>query len=535
MPDSEHTANEDAGSSGLTARNGATGVDPGGDPAGCMVSTLLQRTRDLAVVVDDAGRIRFANESWYEALGYQPEDLPRLHLRHLVPEDDLSRWLAWLSDEDRPQACHSIRVGWRTRGGRVLVLEGALCHCAAEPGEARLLGLFTLDDHTPRLPASLREAEAVLQLLAHHAPVGVFQTDAGGRLVRTNARWRKIAGLRHVEAPHGVWWQMVHPEDRTAVLDQWRSFQQYGHDFLGEFRVNTEAGETRHARVRAVRLLQRLPGGELAPAYLGVTEDVTEQRRLQDELVKARHILEQRVGERTAQLEAANAELMRFASVAAHDLKAPLRGVNNLAEWLIADHGEALSEEGRETCRLLQQRVTQMHRLIEGILEYTRLGTDAGIEARVSLGALLPHLVEVLSPPSHITIDLPAKLPEIQAVPEQLRQVFQNLIQNAIKFMDKPAGRIVVAVSRQTDGWLFTVEDNGPGIHQRYHRKIFEVFERLHRGGSTDSTGIGLAIVKRIVEGRGGRVWVESTEGQGTTFFFTWPDIQASRLAAVKV
>lgn len=251
--------------------------------------------------------------------------------------------------------------------------------------------------------------------------------------------------------------------------------------------------------------------------------DITDLKQAEEQIQTLNAELELRVRQRTHELEVANRELKDFAYVVSHDLKAPLRGISRLACWLTEDYAQALDEKGREMASLLIGRVTRMDALIDGILEYSRIGRILGETTRIDLNDLLPEVVDMLAPPSHIHVRIAADFPIIKADRFRLTQVFQNLIGNAIKFLDKPEGHIGVDVEETGDYWTFRVTDNGPGIDKKYHAKIFQIFQTLVPRDMQENTGVGLALVKKIVEFHGGTVWVESTVGQGSTFFFTLP------------
>lgn len=223
------------------------------------------------------------------------------------------------------------------------------------------------------------------------------------------------------------------------------------------------------------------------------------------------------------QLEAVNEELRHFAYVVSHDLKAPLRGIKLLAEWLHADCGERLGEEGAQNLLLLQNRADRMHNLIDGVLQYSRVGRIREETTAVDLTRLVPNIIDAIAPPEHVTIAIEGPLPTIACEQTRITQVFQNLLTNAVKYMDKPAGKIVVACEDQGDTWLFRVSDNGPGIEAKHFDRIFKIFQTLAPRDEFESTGVGLTLVKKIVELYGGAVWVESEVGQGSTFFFTFP------------
>jgi len=164
-----------------------------------------------------------------------------------------------------------------------------------------------------------------------------------------------------------------------------------------------------------------------------------------------------------------------------------------------------------------------MEGLIESILEYSRLGRIKGSIETVDAGALVENAVQMIGPPPTVSVTVLGRLPSIRCDRTRMQQVFQNLIGNAVKFIDKPVGVITVSCRDAGRMWEFAVADNGPGIDPRYHRQVFQIFQTLRDGDDKDSTGIGLTLVKRIVEIHGGTVWVESEPGEGSTFFFTVP------------
>jgi len=218
-----------------------------------------------------------------------------------------------------------------------------------------------------------------------------------------------------------------------------------------------------------------------------------------------------------------NEELSHFAYVVSHDLKAPLRGIKLLTEWLCTDYRHSLGEDARENLDLLQSRVERMHNLIDGILQYSRVGRTGDDVTEVDLEALLPNIIDTIAPPEHITIRVEGRMPVIEGERTRITQVFQNLLSNAVKYMDKPVGEVVVGCAEDADTWTFRVSDNGPGIEEKYFGRIFKIFQTLASRDQLESTGVGLALVKKIVEYYGGRIWVVSEVGKGSTFFFTFP------------
>lgn len=227
------------------------------------------------------------------------------------------------------------------------------------------------------------------------------------------------------------------------------------------------------------------------------------------------------------QVAAINEELTHFAYVVSHDLKAPLRGIKLLTEWLCTDYADQFDDEAKENLDLLQNRVARMHNLIEGVLQYSRVGRIKEDMVEIDLNTLLPEVIDAIVPPEHIAIRIDGPLPIVECEPTRITQIFQNLLTNAIKYMDKPAGQVVVACTENETDWTFSVSDNGPGIEEKHFDRIFKIFQTLAPRDEFESTGVGLTLVKKIVEYYGGRIWVVSEVGRGSTFFFTLPKRKA--------
>ncbi len=289
---------------------------------------------------------------------------------------------------------------------------------------------------------------------------------------------------------------------------------------------------------------------------LGVSLDITEQKKIQKELEAHRQHLEKLVEKRTLELEektekivkssqalthlledvnasrkelqkvnadytAANKELKEFAYIVSHDLKAPLRAISQLTHWIAEDYSHAFDDDGKMQMDLIIKRVKRMDNLIDGILRYSRIGRAREKQEHLDLNVLVAEVADTLAPPDTIQIKIEKKLPMLVGDPTRMRQIFQNLLGNAIKFMDKPHGIIRVGCKPHGDFWKFSVSDNGPGIDQKYYDKIFQIFQTLIPRDEHESTGIGLTLVKKIIELYGGSIWLESEPGTGSTFYFT--------------
>jgi signal transduction histidine kinase len=218
-----------------------------------------------------------------------------------------------------------------------------------------------------------------------------------------------------------------------------------------------------------------------------------------------------------------NEELDQFAHIVSHDLKAPLRGIDNVVTWIEEDHLTELSPKMREYLRLIKGRVNRAENLIRGILSYSRAGRETQEREEVNLKLLMDEIMETIQPKPGIRVIVDRDLPVIQAERIPLQQVLTNLISNASNYHDKSNGWIEVKFRKDPDHYEFTVADNGPGIAQVYHDKIFVIFQTLHERDTIESTGVGLAIVKKILTDRKQEIKIKSEPGKGSTFTFTWP------------
>ncbi|MGD0362372.1 MAG: ATP-binding protein [Bryobacteraceae bacterium] len=355
---------------------------------------------------------------------------------------------------------------------------------------------------------ALRDAEKArerFRFLAESMPQKIFTATPGGVVDYYNRQWTEYTGLTFAQMEGDGWKEYLHPEDVEPVFEVWTRSLATGEPFHAQQRVRRADGAYRWHLSRA--LAMRDPQGRIS-MWIGSNTDIHEQKEKEDELRRA------------------NEDLQQFAYSASHDLQEPIRNVAVYSEILAKRYSNLLDADGRQFLGFLTEGGRRLATLIDDLLAYTRAGVVESNMTAVDSSAVLGHAISSLAEAIReneavVTCDA---LPRVHMGESHLQQVFQNLIGNALKYRKEDPPRIHISADHQGAAWRFSVRDNGIGIDPHYKEKIFGVFKRLHRDQKYSGTGIGLAICQRVVERYGGRIWVESSPGQGATFFFTIPE-----------
>jgi PAS domain S-box-containing protein len=344
-------------------------------------------------------------------------------------------------------------------------------------------------------PTDLARSEAFYHSLFDLSPDGVVVTNIDGIILQANPRAAEIFEFDTPDEGIGrnVAELYVHPEERSVLLEQIAKYH----------RVEGQRRDMRTGQGKTITIVAstRLIDYDGRPCLLSVLRDVTERARLQQELVD-------------------------FAYSASHDLQAPLRTFEGYARWLLEDYGDVLDSTGRQLCEEIIADALHMKKLLDGLLEYSRIGrlhTEAvAVDVRKVIDRALHDLqLEILD--AGATIHVPESLPTVFYPEVRLTQVFSNLLSNALKFTTGHAPVVTIGCEDLSRYYRFTVRDNGIGIAPEHFERIFEIFKRLHTREEYPGTGAGLTIVKKIVESHGGQIGVESMPGEGSTFWFTVP------------
>lgn len=373
---------------------------------------------------------------------------------------------------------------------------------------ARVGATLTLSRMRREAADALRESEERYRLLSESVPQLVWSCDAEGRCDYLSSQWRAYTGVPEADQLGYKWLAALHPEDRDRTVESWRAAVEGRAEYDLEFRIRRHDGKYRWFKTRARSL--RSDSGTVAK-WIGTCTDIDNQVRTERALRRA------------------NQDLEQFAYSASHDLREPVRNVTLFSELLKKRYSARLDDEGEQFLTQVIEAAQRIHLLIDDLLAYARAAGSVDheekcepIDANVVLNKAISDLAASVRESGAEIVSEP--LPLVRIRETQLEQLFQNLIGNAIKYRKDRVGPCVrISAERAGEYWQFAVADDGIGIDPEYKTKIFGMFTRLHGRGKYLGTGMGLAICQKIIEGCGGRIWVESQLGEGAVFYFTLP------------
>ncbi len=341
---------------------------------------------------------------------------------------------------------------------------------------------------------------------------GIVTVDEKGLITTFNTAAGKLFGYDTEEIIGRNVAQLMAPEERENHISHVENASMQNSRIIGRNRVlwgYRKNGSMFPLELIITPLVQDGKGG-----FIGTIRDITE--RMQNE---------KKLALRSEELKRANSELERFVYVASHDLKAPMRGIDNLASWIEQDLDGTLDDETRENLTLLRGRVNRMEKLLDGLLEYSRIGRFDLEAEDTATREMLDDIVDYLSLPGGFSVEIPDDMPVLKTEIVSLEQVFRNLINNAVKHHDRDQGQIKIGWSGKAGYYEFTVADDGPGIAPEFHERVFTMFQTLKPRDEVEGSGLGLSMVKKEVEGHGGEIRIDSTAAtRGTTFRFTWKE-----------
>ena len=493
-----------------------------------LLSLVATHTTNAVIMSDAENRITWVNEGFTRLTGYSAEEaigqLPdQLLLSPLAEPHTLA---AIRASEDQATGFRG-EVLIRSKAGRDHWVD--LDKVPLRDTAGRLTGYIAVTlDITERKQAehALREKEERLALATLINGIGIWDWN----LVTGEMIWDdSMFALYHIHrkdftGTEEAWRKSLHPDDLARGDQEVADAIADKKPFDTVFRVVWPNGEIRH--IKAVAKVFR-DEKNTPLRMLGTNWDITSLMRAEAEIRSLNAGLEKRVAERTTKLELANKELEAFSYSVAHDLRAPLRAVDGFARMLIEEYATQLDENGQRMLNVIHDEGQRMGRLIDDLLAFSRISRQQTEPVPIDMQAMAQEVYNELrahEPGRTIQFELTA-LPTAFGTPVMIRQVWENLMSNSLKFTrQRPVSKIEIGtLGRKGADWVYYIKDNGVGFDMRHANKLFRVFHRLHSQPELEGTGVGLALVQRILQSHGGQIWAESAVDQGACFYFTLP------------
>lgn len=497
------------------------------------MAAIVASTDDSVIAIDVEGMVTSWNRGAERLFGYTAEEMLGRNINVLVPVDGEREHIRFLNTIRRGETLRHYECQRVTRDGRVIDISVTASPIRDHSGRIVGASKFARDiteqkrarEVLQQNRKALQDSEARLRLAVDTAELGMYERDLLTNKVTINETCRRIFGLATELPPPDVARRSVHPEDKERVLAAAaRAFDPKLREVCGaEFRIVRADGSICWVAGRGRVIFDESSTPPRPCRFIGVLNDITQRKRLESELQTQTANLERLVQERTAKLAETVTELEHFSYTIAHDMRAPLRAMRSFAKILLAEPTEALEPETRaDLLRRISEGALRMDLLITDALDYSQVVRSEmplkPIEPTPLIRSIVESYPQFHSPKAEIQIA--ANMPLVLATEAGLTQCFSNLLGNAVKFVEAgvtPRVRVWAETGQSSGTVRIWVEDNGIGISPEYHQKIWQMFQRLSK--SYEGTGIGLALVRKVIERMGGQVGVQSEPNQGSRFW----------------
>ena len=464
------------------------------------------------VLTDMNGRIIFTNQAFEKMHDYTAEELIGQGMDILIPEmigriPTMGNSEEWLNKV--------VESSGKKKNGTFIKTLSVSSYILDDEDKPQAI-VTSLDDITrsSKTESTLKESEENFRRIFENIQDIYYEVDIDGNIYEISSSISTISTMTRDELiGHRMDVLYADENQRIKFIDALKKESN-----LNDYEINLK-GKYDEIIPCTITAKVVMDEHEMPSRIVGSIRNIKERKAAQLKLMQT-----------FKELKVANKDLTDFAYITSHDLKSPLRAINTLANWVMMDNEDRLNDEGKEQMKLLIGRTERMHHLIEAIFEYTNVINIEAEKIDIDMNKLLKRVVKKLVVPENIELNIPQNLPHIVFENTRMEQIFENLIENSIRFMDKDKGHITIDIDHTEDGWEFSVIDNGPGIEEKYHDKVFEIFQTLNTRDTVESAGIGLAIVKKIITKYDGKIWINSNLGKGTTVSFKIPQLRVSEI-----
>lgn len=463
---------------------------------------------DLMCVANTDGKFHSVSTAFTRVLGYSKEELEGAPFTNFIHPDDLEKTFKEVENLAKGAVTISFENRYKCKDGSYVHLSWNASPDTVS-GNLYAIARDITEEKSQQEELMFKEQELQNRILAINKSNATLELDLNGVILKANDIFCDIMGYSEEELLGSNHKMFVDKEEGKS--EEYNSFWKElnkGEFQKGEFKRFAKDGSVRWISGN-YNPIKDLNGK--AYKVLKIARDITEQKKIQEELKVV-----------LSDLEKKNVELDQFGYIVSHDLKAPLRAINNLAEWIVEDMPD-MPKDVEANFKTLRGRVLRMENMINGVLEYSKIGRAKIEREKIDVTQLLNQIIDAIVPSNGFEVNIEGTMPIINSEPILLEQIFSNLISNSVKYNDKETGEINCSYRSIPGFHEFTVSDNGPGIEEEYYEKVFLVFQTIEARDKKESTGIGLSIVKKIIEEKGGYIRIESVVGDGVSFIFAIP------------
>ncbi|MFK7048496.1 Phytochrome-like protein cph1 [Flavobacterium columnare] len=474
-----------------------------------VLSSIAKVNLNAVIICDKEGKIEWVNESFEKVTGYNNQEVigkkPGSFLQGKETSRETVAYLKKQLSTGEPFNCEILNYTKDKTKYWVRIHGQAL-----KNSDGQIIKYFAIEEdisNEKSYQEALKYEKEKYSSIIANMNLGLLEVDNNDFILFSNQSFLDMSGYTANEIiGKNATDLLANEKSKTLLADQNKARKQGISDSY-EVLAKTKKGEDRYWVIS---------GG---PNYdekgniigsIGIHLDVTQQKNL--ELQKERLLLK---------LKKQNQQLNDYAQIVSHDLKSPLRSIHSLISWIKEDNLKEFSEQTLSYLEMIESKVEKMDHLIQGILTYSKIDTLENVYEEVNTNEIIQNIIQIIHIPENVKVTIANVLPIIQADQYRIQQLFQNLISNAVTYIDKPQGQVIVDYKDNNDSHLFSISDNGPGIAPENQDKIFTIFQSFTK--HEKSTGIGLSIVKKIIENYKGEIWLKSQENIGTTFFIKIP------------